>query len=47
MLEDTPYLMDFDESIFHLAVEKVIALSENEVLFWVGGGLEFKERIMR
>ena len=29
--------MDFDESIFHLAVEKIVALSENEVLFKVGG----------
>ena len=47
LLEDTAYLMDFDESIFHLAVEKVLALSENEVLFRVGGGLEFKERIVR
>ena len=47
LLEDTPYLMDFDESIFHLAVEKIVALSENEILFKVRGGLEFKERIMR
>lgn len=47
LLEDTSYLMDFDESIFHLAVEKIVAMSENEVLFKVGGGLEFRERIMR
>jgi hypothetical protein len=46
-LDDTAYLMDFDESVFRLAVEKIVALSENEVLFKVGGGLKFKERIMR
>ena len=46
-LDDTAYLMDFDESVFRLAVEKIVALSENEVLFKVGGGLEFKERIVK
>ena len=47
LLEDTAYLMDFDESIFHLAVEKIVALSESEILFKVGGGLEFREMIER
>ncbi|MBR4112172.1 MAG: recombinase family protein [Ruminiclostridium sp.] len=47
LLEDTSYLMDFDESIFRLAVEKIVALSENEILFNVRGGLKFKERIER
>ena len=46
-LEDTAYLMNFDESIFHLAVEKIVAMSDNEVLFRVGGGLEFREMIER
>ncbi|MBO6302662.1 MAG: hypothetical protein J6N15_09520, partial [Ruminiclostridium sp.] len=47
LLYDTAYLMDFDESVFRLAVEKIVALSENELLFKVGGGLEFRERILR
>ena len=47
LVESAAYLTDFDESIFSLAVEKIIALSENEVLFKVSGGLEFKEMIER
>lgn len=35
------------QSIFRLAVEKIVAMSENEVLFKVSGGLEFKEKIER
>ena len=47
MLENAAYLMEFDESVFRLVVEKIVALPGGEVLFRIGGGLKFKERIER
>ncbi len=47
MVENAADLLEFEGSVFRLVVEKIVALPGGEVLFRIGGGLKFKERIER
>ena len=40
-------MTEFDEAVFGLTVEKMIALSEKEIVFRLIGGVEFTEIIER
>ena len=47
ILSERDVMTEFDEAVFGLAVEKITALSENEIVFTLIGGVEFKETIER
>ena len=47
ILDEHEVMAEFDETVFGLAVEKITALSENEIVFTLIGGVEFKETIER
>ena len=40
-------MTEFDETVFGITVEKMIALSEKEIVFRLIGGVEFKETVER
>jgi hypothetical protein len=47
ILSEHEIMTKFDEQVFRLTVEKMIALSETEVVFRLIGGVEFSETIER
>ncbi len=47
IIDDHDILTEFDESVFGLTVEMITALSENEIVFRLIGGVEFRENIER
>lgn len=47
ILNEYDIMTGFDETVFGLMVEKMIALSENEIVFRLIGGVEFTEIIER
>jgi len=47
ILDEHEVMAEFDETVFGLTVEKMTALSENEIVFRLIGGVEFTEIIER
>ncbi len=38
-------ITEFDESAFEFLIEKIVVINQNELEFYVIGGLKFKEKI--
>ncbi len=47
ILNDREIMTEFDETVFGITVEKMTALSENEIVFRLIGGVEVKETVER
>ena len=47
ILDEHEVMAEFDEAMFGLTIEKITALSENEIMFRLIGDVEFKETIER
>ena len=47
ILNERDIMTEFDETVFGITVEKMTALSENEIVFRLIGGVEFTEIIER